>query len=59
MVVCECVSMHACMDVWLFALKYKLKSAVRIGRKIKTQSVITCSKLIIETLEDGVKYVQG
>ena len=51
--------MHACMDVWLFALKYKLKSAVRISRKIKTQSVITCSKLIIETLEDGVKYVQG
>ena len=25
---------------------------------VKTQSAITCSKLIIETLEQGVKYVQ-
>ena len=26
---------------------------------VTTQSTITCSKLIIETLEQGVKYVQS
>ena len=26
---------------------------------IRTQSAITCSKLAIETLEEGVKYVQS
>ena len=27
--------------------------------KIKTEPTITCSKLTIETLEQGVKYVQS
>ena len=31
----------------------------RVTLKIPTQPAITCSKLIIETLEQGVKYVQS
>ena len=29
------------------------------GSKVETQSAITCSKLRIESLEQGVKYVQS
>ena len=31
----------------------------KIGQKWVTQTVFTCSKLTIETLEQGVKYVQS
>ena len=37
-------------------VKYKWVTA---KRKAPTQSVFTCSKLTVETLEKGVKYVQS
>ena len=46
--------------VKMFAESYKWKSraAVCFQRSV-SQSAITCSKLIIETLEQGVNYVQS
>ena len=32
---------------------------ILMGAKVTTQSVFTCSKLTVETLEQGVKYVQS
>ena len=34
-------------------------SPIRVIHKVHTQPVFTCSKLTIETLEQGVKYVQS
>ena len=39
-------------DTFLFLLKQKLSFTI-------SQSAFTCSKLTIETLEQGVKYVQS
>ena len=41
-------------------VQYLLKKTFKNGYSlIITQLVITCSKLTIETLEPGVKYVQS
>ena len=32
---------------------------ILMGAKVTTQPVFTCSKLTVETLEQGVKYVQS
>ena len=40
--------------------KVKHKSRLRIRKcKSRTQPAFTCSKLTIETIEQGVKYVQS
>ena len=38
-------------------LLFELKGSINNG--LRTQPVFTCSKLTIETLEHGVKYVQS
>ena len=40
-------------------LAAKFQSSTRQGEQVITQLAITCSKLIIETLEQGVKYLQS
>ena len=47
----------------LYQKAYKIfdsfKKVIHINQKVLTQPAFTCSKLTIETLEQGVKYVQS
>ena len=42
----------------LWIVKFSKISALTKTNQIKFQSAFTCSKLTIETLEQGMKYVQ-
>ena len=44
---------------WLSEIKKKNESWNSIEVLLQSQPAITCSKLTIETLEQGVKYVQS
>ena len=43
-----------CQQTWLYRTLKVIK-----GKSLLTQPAITCSKLTIETVEQGVKYVQS
>ena len=44
---------------WIFLLPSNLLVEINHNPEALSQSAITCSKLTIETLEQGVKYVQS
>ena len=49
--------------IGLYVINFLSKTTISLNdcnsTKVHTQSAITCSKLTIETLEQGVKYVQS
>ena len=49
------------LNIIISLLVYQISKqlAFYIGTALHSQSAITCSKLAIETLEQGVKYVQS
>ena len=47
------------INVSWFEIFYSRQSSNLINRGASTQWAFTCSKLTIETLEQGVKYVQS
>ena len=62
--------MYTLLDIWFyltvlgnFGSNFRQQAIIFSARKIlkikRPQSAITCSKLTIETLEQGVKYVQS
>ena len=54
--------MHVCQEFFFFFAYYVTGfaySGFMFCAMILSQPAITCSKLIIETLEQGVKYVQS
>ena len=52
--------MHLIIHLHLH-LKVNFKIYIKVHKKVhlRSQSAITCTKLTIETLEQGVKYVQS
>ena len=49
--------------IGLYVINFLSKTTISLNdcnsTKVHTQQAITCSKLTIETLEQGVKYVQS
>ena len=47
------------VNLFVIVLSLALRSSARLFVFLSTQPAFTCSKLTIETLEQGVKYDQG